>query len=221
MKSIDLKIPTIKQHDMSNDCGVACVAMIADYYKLDIAYTEIRKKLGVYAWGTTTPQLGRFFLTQGFDVEIMGLHPALFQLDSSFSDQDELIDYLKKMRTVLKDGYDAISLDHFISFVKEGGKISVKIPTIQDIEAELEKNRPVLVPLSHWFLHKTNEPPRFSIHFNVVTGMHGAKFITNDPDFGDEFGGKHSLDKNILMYAIYISAKGGIDDACILKVRRK
>ncbi|MFA7308713.1 MAG: cysteine peptidase family C39 domain-containing protein [Patescibacteria group bacterium] len=221
MTEIDLKVNLIQQPNMSNDCGVACVAMIADYYNLDISYEDIRKELGVYSWGTTTPQLGRFFLAHGFDVEIVGLHPALFQLNSSFIDSSEMIEYLQKMRTVLKDGYDAIAIEHFISFVQEGGIFSPKIPTDMDIESELNEQRPVLVPLSHWFLRQTSMPPRFTTHFNVVTGMNNTEFYTNDPDFGDDFGGQHSTKKETFMYAVYVSAKGGIDDACVMKINKK
>jgi len=221
MTDIDLKIPVVKQPDMSNDCGVACVAMIADFYGLGIAYEDIKNEIGVYSWGTTTPQLGRFLLAHRFDVEIIGLHPALFQLNSTSLNEPKLIEHLQKMRTVLKDGYDAIAIEHFLSFVREGGQLTPRIPTVLDIELELAEQRPLIIPLSHWFLHQTNMPPRFSIHFNVVTGTNEKNFIVNDPDFGDDFGGQHEIEKSVLMYAIYVSAKGGIDDACIMRIKKR
>lgn len=214
-----LSVPLIKQPENSNDCGVACVAMIADYYGLSLSYSEIKNELGVYQWGTTTPQLGRFFLNHGFEVEIIGLHPALFQSESKFHDHSALIDHLKKMRMVLKDGYDAITIEHFIEFVKEGGKVIPHVPSHEDIASELAADRPVLVPLSHWFLHKTSMLPRFSIHFNVVAGMDEENFIVHDPDWGNDFGGIHTINKDLLMYAVYVSAKGGVDDACIMKIK--
>ncbi len=206
---------------MSSECGVACVAMIADFYELGVSYEDIKQEIGVYSWGTTTPQLGKFFLAHGFDVEIISLHPALFHLNSSFAGSSELIGHLQKMQAILKEGYDAITIEHFISFVQQGGQLTPRIPVISDIESELKKKRPVLVPLSHWFLHKTSMLPRFSIHFNVITGMDEGGFRVNDPDFGADFGGQHLIAKNILMYAIYVSAKGGIDDACIMKIKKK
>lgn len=219
MKQLDVKL--VRQPEDSNECGVACVSMIADFYNLQLEYSEIKDELGVYSWGTTTPQLGRFFLNHGFDVEIIGLHPALFQSGVEFKDSAELLQYLRKMRTVLKDGYDAISIEHFIEFVKEGGGITPRIPTVMDIETELAAESPVLIPLSHWFLHQTTMPPRFSIHFNVISGVHGGEFTVHDPDWGSDFGGIHNINKDLLMYAMYVSAKGGIDDACIMKIKKR
>lgn len=216
-----LKIQLIKQPKNSNDCGVACVAMIANYYNLQLKYQDIKNELGVYSWGTTTPQLGLFFLHHGFNVEIVGLHPALFQSGTKFSNQSELMVHLKKMKKVLKDGCDPVTIDHFIKFVKDGGKITPRIPIDNDIETELTASRPVLVPLSHWFLHKTKMLPRFSVHFNVVCGMNKNNFTVNDPDFGNDFGGAHDIEKKLLMYSIYVSAKGGIDDACIMKISQR
>ena len=216
-----LSVPLIQQPEMSSECGIAAVAMMAEFYKLGLSYSDIKKEIGMYTWGTTTPQLGRFFLAHGFDVEIIGLHPALFSLGNTYDASFDFVHYFQEMRSVLKDGYDALSLEHFIAFVQEGGIVTPRIPTEKDIEKEIHEQRPVLVPLSHWFLHTTEMKPRFSIHFNVVTGEEEGSFTVNDPDFGEDFGGIHLIEKPTLMYAIYVAAKGGIDDACIMCIKKR
>lgn len=113
------------------------------------------------------------------------------------------------MREKIKDGYDAISLEHFINFVRAGGTLKIEIPKTEDIVSEISNNRPVLIPISHWFLHKNEMLPRYSIHFNIVKGYDSQNFTVNDPDFGKAFGGQHDIEKDLLMYAIYVSAKGG------------
>jgi hypothetical protein len=120
----------------------------------------------------------------------------------------------------MKGDFDPAALEYFIAFVECRGVVTPCVPTFNDIEEEIAAKRPVLVPVTHWFLHESNLPPRFSIHFNIVTGIDADAIAVNDPDWGDEFGGRHVVDRDAFLYAMYASAKGGIDDACIMKIKR-
>ena len=216
-----LPIIPIRQPEMSAECGIACSSMIANYYQMQLDYDAIKASIGLYKWGTTTPQLGLFFLENGYDVEIIGCHPALFYKDSVFDSTDDMLQHLKNMRQILKDDTDKIALEHFINYIKAGGTMQIRIPTAADIDTAIALNTPVLVPVSHWFMHKNDMPPRYSIHFNVVYGSDNECFYVCDPDFGEPFYGQHRIDKQTFMYACYVSCKGGIDDGCVMIVRRK
>ena len=215
-----LPIPIVHQVEESNDCGPACLSMLLEYYKVSFDFEEMKKELGVYAWGTVTPQLGTYLLKRSFEVEIITMHPSLFSLHSSFKNSKQLKEHLRSLKLSMKGEFDPTALDHFIEFIDAGGTVTPRIPLLSDIEEEVSQERPVFVPITHWFLHKTNMSPRFSIHFNIVTGIDGKQVYVNDPDWGVDFGGRHAIQRDAFLYAMYASAKGGIDDACIMKVKK-
>lgn len=216
-----LNVPLIRQAKMSSDCGPAALAMLLEYHGVDYDFEEMKKELGVYSWGTVTPQLGTYLLKHGFEVEIVTMHPSLFSIYSKFQDVESLRQYLKSLEGSMKGEFDPIALTHFVEFVECGGLISPRVPTLRDIQQEIEAGRPVLVPITHWFLHETEMPPRFSIHFNIVSGIDEKTVSVNDPDWGEALGGKHQIDRDNFVFALYASAKGGIDDACILKAKKR
>ncbi|MBP7006052.1 hypothetical protein KBB27_02945 [Patescibacteria group bacterium] len=218
---IQLNVPLIRQAKMSSDCGPAALAMLLEYHGVGYDFEEMKKGLGVYPWGTVTPQLGTYLLRHGFDVEIITMHPSLFSIHSQFQDADSLKRYLKSLEGSMKGEFDPIALTHFIEFVECGGRISPRVPTLHDIQDEIESGRPVLAPITHWFLHETASLPRFTIHFNIVSGVDNESIFVNDPDWGDTLGGKHQISRENFLYALYASAKGGIDDACILKAQKQ
>lgn len=216
-----LPVPLIRQAEESSDCGPACLAMILEFHGVLFDFEEMKRSLGVYQWGTVTPQLGTYLLKNGFAVEIVTMHPALFSLHMKFGDDTQLLrGHLKGLRGKMKGEFDDIALDHFLAFLDAGGVLTPRIPTLKDIEEEMRHQRPVLVPVTHWFLHESDLPPRFSIHFNVITGIDNESVAVNDPDWGDEFGGAHVIDRDAFLFAMYASAKGGIDDACVMKIRK-
>jgi ABC-type bacteriocin/lantibiotic exporter with double-glycine peptidase domain len=59
--------------------------MLLEYYGIEYEYKKLRKEIGVLRWGTSAPQLGSWLLKHGFDVEIVTMHPALFNLSGSNS----------------------------------------------------------------------------------------------------------------------------------------
>lgn len=215
-----LNVPLIQQAEGSADCGVACVAMLMKYYDIDISYDEIKKEIGVFDWGTVTPQLGLFLLRQGFHVEIVTLHPTLFTAYSYFKTPEALIEHFENLQGKLKGKYDDEALKYFVLFLKAGGTLNIKLPTIDDIQEEIKAKRPLISMLTHWFLFKSTFAPRFTQHFNVITGVTKDFILVNDPDWGNPFGGKHEHLKDLYMYAIHASAYPSIDNACLLKVKR-
>lgn len=213
-----LKIPLVRQPEWSVDCGVACVAMLLEYYGIEYDYKKLRKEIDVLRWGTSAPQLGCWLLKHGFDVEIVTMHPALFTLHSKFKSKKELLKHFKSLRKTIKPRLNAVALEHFIAFVKAGGKITPRIPDVKDVKSELIEKRPIISLLTHWFLHDHKMKPRFTFHFNVISGIDKKYLYSNDPDWGDELGGQHKHAINDYFYAVYASAYGAIDNASFMKV---
>jgi predicted double-glycine peptidase len=70
-----------------------------------------------------------------------------------------------------------------------------------------------------WFLHDNGMKPRFTFHFNVISGIEKQHIYVNDPDWGKVLGGKHQYKINDYLYAVYASAYGAIDNASFMKIR--
>jgi uncharacterized protein YvpB len=213
-----LNVPLVRQAEGSPDCGVACLAMLLNYYGVEHDYKKIRKEIGVLRWGTTTPQLGLWLLKHGFDVEIVTMHPKLFNIYSKFSSKRVLLKHLKSFRGKYKKLFDRIALEHFIQFVAAGGTLTPHVPTMSDVKKELKAKRPVMSLLTHWFLHKSKLGPRFTLHFNIISGLDKRFVYVNDPDW-DLMGGAHKHKIEDYMYAVYASAFPALDNASFMKVK--
>lgn len=216
-----LQVRLIKQPRKSVDCGIACIAMLLDYYGVEYDYKKLRKDIGVLRWGTSSPQLGSWLLRNGFDVEIVTMHPALFNLFSHFETKEALLKHLRSFRGKIKPRLNVIVLEHFIEFVQAGGKVTPRVPTVDDIKKELSAKRPLISLLTHWFLHDSGMKPRFTFHFNVITGIDPKFIYVNDPDWGDELGGQHKHEIGNYLYAMYASAYGALDNASLMIVKKR
>ncbi len=214
-----LLVPVVLQPPRSSDCGVACIAMLLEYYKISYSYAKLRTELSVYRWGTTMPQLGIWLLKNGFAVEIVTMHPSLFYLTSRFPSSEAVLKHLRSLRRGIRPRLNAIALEHLISFVKLGGVLTPRVPGYGDMRVELAAKRPLVSLLTHWFLQQDSSKPHFTFHFNVVTGLDAKRVFVNDPDWGSP-GGSHAYGQTEYLYAMYASAYGALDNASLMKVRK-
>jgi len=195
--------------------------MILGYYGMETSREEILSEVTMQEWGTVGPQLGLYLLNHGFEVEIVTMHPKLFNLFSSFAGKEELLQHFHKLAPKMSGDYDPIAMDYFIKFVEAGGTVTPRVPTTQDMEEELAAGRPLISLLTHWFLFDSGLPPRFTGHFNVITGIDETHVSVNDPDWGAPFSGQHQHKISDYLYAIYASAYQSIDNASLIKIRQK
>jgi len=216
-----LSVPSVVQPKKSVDCGVACVAMLLEYYGVSYDYKKLRKEIAVLRCGTSSPQLGSYLLKHGFEVEIVTMHPSLFDLRSRFEAKEKMLKYLKSFRGKMKPKLNITVLEHFIEFVKAGGKLTPRVPTVEDMREEIVAKRPLISLLTHQFLYKSRMKPQFTFHFHVITGVDSQSVYVNDPDWEEEFGGQRKHRINDYLYAIYASAYGALDNASIMKVKRR
>ncbi len=215
-----LAVPLVQQPPHSADCGVACVAMLLEYYKVPYSYTALRQEIGVSTWGTSAPQLGAWLLKHGFEVEIVTMHPSLFTLGTKKMSKATTRQHFLERQKHLKTPLDKKIGRQFLAFIEAGGIVYPRIPDAATIKREIGAKRPLLCVLSHWFLHPLHAP-RFTFHFNVITGINKKTMFANDPDFGEPFGGNHAHPLDAYLYAIHVSAHGAIDNASLLLVKRK
>ncbi len=207
-----LVVPLVRQEKKSHDCGLAGLAMILEYYGQKTSVEEIKKELHVYEnLGTYAPQIGKYLINKGFEVEIVTLNPYLFTLSMN---HDEQITYFEELLERATTEKFIVPLQHFLDFLKAGGKINIKIPDETDLREEISHERPVGALLTTNFLH--NKKANFNFHFNIVTGIDEKNVFVNDPDMQGE---QKYLIKDFF-YGIYASAAGDIDNASLIKIRK-
>ena len=216
---MNLDVPVVIQEENSEDCGIASISMILKYYGMGRSIEELKKEIKVYkGTGTYAPQIGEYLINQGFDVEIVSLNPHLFTNQFKEKSQEEIKEYIEELHENISNEKFKEQLRLFIDYFKAGGKLTVKLPTIKDIEEELELGRPVgAILTSNFLLH---DKAGFNFHFNVVTGFDEENVYANDP-LPDQRGGKKKYKKEDFMYGIYACAFGDLDNASIIKIRKK
>lgn len=212
---MQLDVPLIKQKKDSVDCGLAAVAMVLNYYKINTDIEGLRKEIKVYKLGTYVPQLGKYLIKKGFKVTMTTLNPYLFTLCDKNLSQKQIADRFKKMLEKEKKLENIRSLKFSLEFMKAGGKIEVKIPDADDIKNEINNKRPVIAVLASNIFEGVK--PKFNLHFNVITGSEGDYIFVND-SLWDHRGGKKKYLISDFLYSIYASAYSCCDNASLLKI---
>lgn len=214
-----LNVPIIRQEKNSIDCGLACLAMLMKYYDIDKSIDEMKKDIKVYeGMGTYAPQLGKYLIKNGFDIEIITMNPYLFTKKFNNHSPEDLIKYFENLYEKTKKDNFKEPLRFFNEFIKAGGKLTLKVPTIEDIREEISNDRPLgaLITSNFLLFDKAN----FNFHFNIITGIDEKYIYVNDPMW-DYRGGKQKYEIDDFIYAVYASAYGDLDNASIMKIKKK
>lgn len=213
-----LDVPLFRQEKDSKDCGIICVQMILAFYKKERSFQEIKNAIEVHEEGTYIPQLGSYLLKNGFDVEIMTLHPGLFTLQDIGASQEMIRERIEYLQTTATAEWDKKALQYFQEYLALGGILTPKIPDKKEIRKSVDKQEPVIVLLTSNFL--TESKPTVNFHFNVITGYTDAEILHNDP-LDDHRGGKHATPTDLFFYGMYASLYGGLDNGSLMKIKKK
>jgi hypothetical protein len=216
---MQLKVPVIRQKSIESiECGIVGLRMLFEYYKDEESAQDLETLKLYENVGTYMPQLGIYLLEREYQVEIITANPHLFTLKHAELSQKDLLLYLKNYEVNLKLERFREPLKFFISFIDKGGKLTVKVPSKEDIIEEIENERPVCALLTtNIFVY---DKPCFNFHFNLITGIEDNFVYVNDP-IPDLRGGNHKYDINDFFYGLYSSAYGDIDNASIMKVKKR
>lgn len=214
---MQLKVPLIRQAKGSQDCGLACVAMVLGYYGERINIDELKKQLKVYKFGTYAPQLGEFLIKRGYKVAIQTAHPSLFTLRDANLSQPAIRKRFEELKKKAKPNHRN-AVRHFCNFMDAGGRIEIGIPARTDIQKEVKHKRPLIALLTSGFLW--SKDPRFNFHYNVITGTNAERIFVNDPERPNKGGGRRQYPEAAYLYSIYASAYGDLDNASLMKVSK-
>ncbi|MEK6959798.1 MAG: cysteine peptidase family C39 domain-containing protein [Nanoarchaeota archaeon] len=213
-----IDVPLIRQPKDSVDCGIAGITMILAHHGINRPFDDVKKDIMTDHTGTYAPQLGTYLIKQGFDVEIVTMHPGLFTKKHLPKDSNDSKAHFQGLMPKTSKEQDRKVIGHFIEFLSAGGLVRAKRPTEKDLLSEIGQGRPVGALLTTNFL--SEEEPKFNFHFNVITGIDVKKVYVNDPMW-DKRGGKKTYLIEDFFFGLYASSYGDLDNGCLIMVRPK
>jgi len=223
---MNINVPLVLQDKASSDCWIACLSMIFEYYGIPKTISQIKDEITVYEniW-TYIPQLWTYLIKNWFAVEVVTLNPHLFTKNHSNLSQEKLTAYFDKIaketpeklrKSDLKNVEKQIKFFH--QFLHQGWKITVKIPTIEDVKEEISSKRPLITLMTTNYLLGDN--PWFNFHFNVITGIDDEKIYVNDPLPGNK-GWKEAHPIYEYMYWVHASSFWDLDNGSFMKITKQ
>ena len=235
---MQLKIPYFSQELNSEDCGVACLLMVLNYYFPDsFDYHKVKERMSFMSTGLTSFSLANFLLTNGLKVEIVYCHPFLFNIankNQKFSDK-ELMSHITTASLRKMPPNWTNSLLELVEFIKLGGKLTIDYPKKHHIQKALSQNLPIISLLTTGVLTSRNfedfatgKGGFFNSHFNVITGLDGETITVNDPEVcetdlakarkngGYELGGVQKYNLEDYLYGIYTNTGTDIDNGAMI-----
>jgi len=145
------------------------------------------------------------------------MNPGLFTNKDKGKSQKGLLAHFQALRRGADTDKKKKALDYFIAFMNEGGK--VKQDTGQKGYLQRAEEQKACAGLADsQFL--SGAKADFDFHYNVITGIEGKYVHANDPKW-DERGGKKKHLLSDLLFGIYASAYGDLDNACLITARKK
>lgn len=219
--NINLNIQLIYQDE--GECGVACLEMVFDFFKINFSHKVIIKATEKsLKGGDWYFMLGKVALDNDLRAEIVTRSTRIFDPSWFHSDKDCLIDKLKLEGSYFNSqGQDKIweanEAMAAAEFLGAGGGIKFEAITPIVIENYLKRGIPVICPINANLIApglvrrikysgEVDDIKGEKIgHVILVTGMKAGKFLINDP--GGEImkisnTGKYLVDKNELVESI-------------------
>lgn len=217
MNKMKLNVPSIQQEPKSKTCGINCMEMVLKYFKREDLIPELTK-IKVHSYGIYTAHISDFFQKNGFSTEVIFFSPELFTLkDENKISNIKIKSIFNKLCEGRKSNRKWVQL--FFNTIDNGGKITVKIPTIFDIEKNISKNSLIICNLTTRFLINHKEP-KTNLHFNVITGYDSKNIFVNDPAsyFKD---GRIKHNKENFLFSLHSIVGEGITSGCLIIIKKK
>lgn len=212
MKQLD--VPLILQEPGSDDCGPTCVRMVLQYYGIKRSLEELKPKLEYFPEGTTAYANGSLLLGEGLSVTAITAHPMLFPPDVAATirtteDLHRIINAKKESHPKYKE-----VLDTFSSFLDEGGKRTIAIPSFNHIKEAIDADSP-LIALIYGQAMGSSEG---DFHFVVVSGYDEGKVHITNPAPKSVHQGWFPVDQ--FLYALHTSTTYDIDNGTLLVISK-
>lgn len=213
-------IPLIKQDPWSLDCGLCCMAMVADMSGLDILEL-LKQENHVYPdiW-MFTPQLGCILSDYWIPNKRHTGNPLLFPKSMRWKNKDEVLKYLdnfSKLNLSSRNEFYPQVFERTDKYLWEKNwEIIVDVCKIQTIKDILDAWWLCIASVITWFLSLTDRAA-INFHFVVFVWCTDEHIIVHDPIFDEPQ--KRTYEETML--AILSTAYGSPDNASFLAVFQK
>lgn len=184
--------PHDKQSVDSYSCGPSCIKNIFESYGIKKSLAEILNEIGVSDKDSThVPQLGRYLLGKGFDVELLSSCPNNYSPDWGNKSREEVIELLKQwVTTNIADMWikDAIFL---LFYLMDGGVVNQLDLSTRILDEYLGKGYQVLACIDEtwvWGQRKISGVAKYDSikghtngHYVVIYEKDGNDYLISDP----------------------------------------
>lgn len=182
--------------------------MVMAYFDDHMEYDELLAELEPYISDTGMHNQGAITFMQRRGYNTLFAHHDLGVVSPEIEnitekDTKKIEEILQSIPDDEKSAYRKEKLTLDLEYIKTGGQYSTKLPTLEDVDAYLEKNIPVtLGAVRNKGLH-LNPIARSANHAIVITGKEGDEYHINDPSPQTE--GQYTVHKDRLLHAWYNS----------------
>src|SRR3989344_6612380 len=195
-----LNVPLVLQRPDRGDCGPACVAMVMSYYGLDISIPKINSELNRdYKKGMNAPEIGLYLVSNQFDAGIITFNAGAFVKSDELCGAERFLSIIQESKNYLKKRADC-----FEDFIAMGGKVKLKVPTLDDIVFEIKAGRPLIANMTNRFMFAKKDP-HFNEHYCVITGIDDKFVYVNDP-----FYKRRECGHNDFLFGLYAKTSRSI-----------
>ncbi len=220
---IKLDVPLISQPLDSYECGSACAQMLLYYYgQKSIPIETINERLPIRPeFGLFLYEVGSYFLELGYDVKIDGLNTRFMGTQHIGANAQDIKQHIQSLRH--EEYYTKqwknhqVGLDTIVKFVDDGGQMTGKILTADDIKTELGAGHPVMPAITTSFLN--NKFFRHNEHFAVIKGYDDNGFWINDPGVKNSGGEEQQFPFHYITHAIAANAACSVEGGMMMTVK--
>lgn len=181
-----IPIKPIKQIN-KNDCSIACLMMLLDYYGINVSREEISNFIIKEDGGTSfNTEMARFVKNKGLNVDCLAYN--LYITDpkiDKFLDKKNLLKRLEsKLKNPKLDKFFELQLKSTIAAVNAGVDYQIKKPDIDLILSYLDKSIPLSVTVNY-AAFRDKQFDVFEVHDIVLCGKNDKELFFVDPEDGE------------------------------------
>ncbi len=202
MRTHILNVPVINQVSVS-DCAPACAKMILNFYGHRISLQKITKHLGTRSYGTRIPQIGNFFIDEGFYVTmVIWIHDWFPMRFFCLKDDIARKTLLRWCRYKPREESHELYRKELASFIRKGGTVIPRMVTLRDITHSIRAGNPPILFINPSVLWQQDRV-RWGAHAVVATGINGDLIKINDPGIKRGYP-QASYPWEMILHALYI-----------------
>lgn len=181
-----MDIPILKGEG-NQSCGITCLRMVLSYYKKEVSQEELEKFNEIREGINHLYDLGYITLKNNFKSSIIGYDFMLFNNPNEENPEE----FLKNTEFI---GQSKDIKESCLKYLKEDGKLKVKIPSLKDINKYLDRNIPIILGIRAKIIDGTNQA--HILHYIILESYDEENYNVIDP-----IGKKYKIEKNKLVYA--------------------